>query len=113
MRRNSNVGDGDNWVMVDDDGQKTLFQLVEKGRGADALRLANEIPARAIVVDIALPALPALDQEPGGRPRAANSRLILLKVRTAVAGDDDASHAVRIGRARPEPVGTAGVASPD
>ena len=95
--------------MLDDDGQKTLFQLVEKGRGADAQRLANQIPARAIVVDIALPALPALDENPGdGRPQGAGSRLILLKVRTVDTGDD-ADHVVRIGRPRSEPVGMAGV----
>ena len=68
--------------MVDDNAHKTLFQLVEVGKGADAVRLAKELPARAIVVDIALPALPALGETPGRGPQSPGSTLILLNVRT-------------------------------
>ena len=80
--RDCNSRDGDTWLMVDDNGERTLFQLVEMARGADAQRMANKLPARAVVVDIALPALPALDEKPEKQPRSARSRLILLNVRT-------------------------------
>jgi hypothetical protein len=109
--KDCNARDCDKWLMVDDNGQKTLFQLVEMGKGADAARLASEFPARAIVVDIALPALPALDEEPGRRPRSASSQLILLKVRTVTG--DDANGGVRIARQRLKPVRMADTASPD
>jgi hypothetical protein len=105
-----NARDCDKWVMVDDSGQRTLFQLVEMGKGADAVRLANELPARAIVVDITLPALPALDEKPASHAQSESSRLILLNVRT-VTGDDP-NGAMRIERARPEPARITDAASP-
>ena len=78
----------DVWVMVDHDGQRTLFQLVEVGKGADVTRLARELHAPAVVVDMALPALPPLDEPPGAPRQSASSRLILLNVRTAAGGGD-------------------------
>jgi len=79
----------DLWVMVDHDGQRTLFQMVDVGTGSDVMRLARELHAPAVVVDVALPALAALDDEAPGRPRqSGNSRLILLNVRTAAGGAD-------------------------
>jgi hypothetical protein len=95
------AGDCDNWVIVDDNGQRTLFQLVEVGNGEDAVRLASELRARAVVVDIALPALPALDEKPDSRPQAVPKRLIRLNLRAVT--DDDANRLVRIVRSRPEP----------
>ena len=41
----------------------------------------------AVVVDMALPALPALDEMSEGRRRSGNSRLILVNVRTATSND--------------------------
>ena len=80
--------DCDLWVMVDHDGEKTLFRMVEVGNGGDdVLRLARDLHAPAVVVDMALPALPALDEMSGPRHRSGNSRLILLKVRTPIQGD--------------------------
>ena len=79
----------DVWVMVDHDGQRTLFQLVEVGKGADVTRLARELHAPAVVVDMALPALPPLDEPPGAHRQSASSRLILLNVRTAAGGGAD------------------------
>jgi len=75
------------WLMVNHEGQRTLFRLVEEGSGDDVLRVGSELHAPTIVVDIALPALPALNETPARRRRSANSRLILLNLRT-VAGDD-------------------------
>ena len=95
-----NGRDRNQWVMVDDNGQRTLFKLVEKGKGADAVRLASELPARTIVVDIALPVLPRFDDQPARRSRSAGSRLIMLNVRT-VRGND-AIRAVRISRPKSE-----------
>jgi hypothetical protein len=84
--RDRNGNRRDVWVMVDHDGQRTLFQLVEVGKGADVSRLARELHAPAVVVDMALPALPPLDEPPGGHRQSASSRLILLNVRTAAGG---------------------------
>jgi hypothetical protein len=69
-------------VLVDYDGHRTLFQLVEVGSGDDVLRLAPKLHAPAVVVDIGLPALTALDAMPGGRHSSVESRLVLLNVRT-------------------------------
>jgi len=88
--------------MVDDNGQRTLFQLVEIGKGAAAVQAASQLRARAIVVDIALPELAPFDDQAVSRSRSAESKLILLKVRT-VSGDE-ANRAVRISRPQPEPV---------
>jgi hypothetical protein len=83
----------DLWVMVDHDGDRTLFQLVEVGNGSDVLRQARELHAPAVVVDMALPALPELDAlpdlaaMPAKRHRPGNSRLILLNLRTVTGVD--------------------------
>jgi hypothetical protein len=98
--RNGNGRESGQWLMVDDNGQRTLFQLVEVGKGADAVQLASKLPARGIVVDIALPALTPFDGQAASRSQSAGSRLILLKVRT-VSGDE-ASRDVRISRPRHE-----------
>ena len=85
--RNGNGNERNVWVMVDHDGHRTLYQLVEVGKRGDALRLARELHAPAVVVDMALPALPALEEMSEGRRRSENSRLILLNVRTATGND--------------------------
>ena len=85
--RNGNGNERNVWVMVDHDGHRTLYQLVEVGKRGDALRLARELHAPAVVVDMALPALPALDAISEGRRRLEKSRLILLNVRTATGND--------------------------
>jgi hypothetical protein len=103
------AADCEKWVMVDDNGQRTLFRLVEMGKGTDAVQLARELAARTVVVDIALPALPALDEKPGKHPRSARSKLILLKVRTVTG--DDAHGGMRIVSPQPKPLGI--VAPPD
>jgi hypothetical protein len=73
-------------VLVDHDGHRTLFQLVEVGSGTDVLRLARKLHAPTVVVDIGLPALTALDAMPrGGRQSSVKSRLILLNVRTVTS----------------------------
>ena len=87
--KDSNGNERDVWVMVDQDGDRTLFKLVEMGSGGEGLRLARELHVPAVVVDMALPALPALDEMPGQRRPSANSRLILLKVRTVTGGPGD------------------------
>jgi hypothetical protein len=85
--RDSNGNERDIWLLVDENGQRTLFRLVEVGKESDVVRLASELQAPTIVVDVAFPALPALDATPGGPRRSASSRLILLNVRT-VSGND-------------------------
>jgi len=79
----------DVWVMVDHDGQRTLFQLIEVGQGDEVMRLARDLHAPAVVVDMALPAFPALDDVSGHQDQSARSRLILLNVRTAAGGSED------------------------
>ncbi len=91
--RDRDGNDCDLWVMVDHNGERTLFRMVEVGNevgnGGDVLRLARDLHAPAVVVDMALPELPALDQTSGPRHRSGNSRLILVKLRTPI--DDNAS----------------------
>lgn len=77
----------DTWLVVNQDGQTTLFQLVEVGEGGDVARLARELHAPVVVVDVRLPPLPAFDARPPVAGRSARSRLIQLNVRTAT-GDD-------------------------
>ena len=90
-------------VMVDHDGHRTLYQLVEVEK-KDALRLARELHAPAVVVDMALPALPALDEMSDGRRRLGNSRLILLNVRTATGNDTNGTVVKRFVRQPSKPV---------
>jgi hypothetical protein len=84
--RDRNGNERDIRVLVDYDGHRTLFQLVEVGSGADVLRLAGKLHAPAVVVDIGLPALTALDAMPGeSRQSSVKSRLVLLNVRTVTS----------------------------
>ena len=85
--RNGNGNECDLWVMVDHDGDRTLFQLVEVGNGSDVLRQAGELHAPAVVVDMALPVLSELDAMPARRRRLGKSRLIVLNLRTVTGVD--------------------------
>jgi hypothetical protein len=102
--RNGNGNEREVWVMVDHDGHRTLYQLVEVGKGADALRLARKLHAPAFVVDMALPALPALDEMSEGRRRSRNSRLILLNVHPATGDHADGTVVRRFVRQPSKPV---------
>jgi hypothetical protein len=86
--RDGNGNERDVFVIVDQEDERTLFKLVEVGTGGDVQRLARELQAPAVVVDMALPALPVLDRIPERRP-SASSRLIVLRVRTATDGNAD------------------------
>jgi hypothetical protein len=102
--RNGKGRDCDEWLMVDENGRRTLFQVVEVAKGAEAVRVASELPARVIVVDIALPApfdlAAPFDGQPARRSQSGGSRLILLNVRRV--SSDDANRAMRITRVRPD-----------
>jgi hypothetical protein len=102
--KNGNGNERDVWVMVDHDGHRTLYQLVEVGKGGDALRLARKLHAPAVVVDMALPALQALDEMSEGRRPLGNSRLILLNVRTATGNDANSTVVRRFVRQPSKPV---------
>jgi hypothetical protein len=102
--RNGNGNERDVWVMVEHDGHRTLYQLVEVGKGGDALRLARELDTPAVVVEMALPALPALDEMSEGRRRLGNSRLILLNVRTATGNAANGTVVRRFVRQPSKPV---------
>jgi hypothetical protein len=99
------------WILVSHDGHRTLYQVIEMGKEADILRLAGDLPAPAIVVDIALPALPAVDRRPDGNPGSLKSKLVLLNVRTAAG--NDANGVVRVVRQQPTSVRTPDAASAD
>jgi hypothetical protein len=60
---NGSDREGDRWVMVDHDAQRVLFRLADVGNESDILRLGRELPALPVVVEIALPALPALRRD--------------------------------------------------
>jgi len=68
------------------------------------LRLARELHAPAVVVDMALPALSALDEMSEGRRRLGNSRLILLNVRTAIGNHANGTVVRRFVRQPSKPV---------
>lgn len=77
------------WVLVDQDGGQTLFQLVEVGTASDASRLVKELHLPVVMIDVALPSAKQLDAMPAprsdhGRERA---RLIVVNVRTGNDGD--------------------------
>jgi hypothetical protein len=102
--RNRKGNARDVWVMVDHDGHRTLYQLLEVGKGGDAVRLARELHAPAVAVELALPALPALDEMSEGGRRLGNSRLILLNVRTATGTDAKSTGVRRFVRQPSKPV---------
>lgn len=102
--RNGKGNERDTWVMVDHDGHTTLYQLVEVGNGGDALRLARELHAPAVAVDMALPALPALAEMSEGRRRLGKSRLIVVNVRTATRNDANGTVVRRFVRQPSKPV---------
>jgi hypothetical protein len=107
-----NGGEGDQLLLVvNNNGLRTLYQVVELGQEADVLRLVGELPAPAMVVDLPLPALPALDEDAGKRPRSPRSRLILLNMRTVTGGD--ANGVTRVVRLPDKPVRMTDAASPD
>src|SRR2546425_8852725 len=87
--KNDNGSERDLWVIVDHDGKRTLFQLVEMGNGGDALRRARGLHAPAVVVDMALPPPPPLDDLPGKSPPSGNSGLIFLNIPTVAGGGGD------------------------
>ena len=95
--RDANGNECDMWLMVDHDGHRTLFQLVEVTNGGEACQQARELHAPTVVVDMTLPALPALDASDGGRRRLGNSRLVLLNLRT-VTGAREGGFVVRRAR---------------
>ena len=86
VMKDGNGNERDVFVMVDQEGDRTLFKLVEVGTGGDVQRLARELHAPAVVVDTVLPALPALDQISGERRPSGSSRLIVLRVRSVTDG---------------------------
>jgi len=76
------------WVMVDQNGAQTLFQLVEVGVGPDASRLVKELHLPAVLIDVALPAkhFGAKSAPRSGREQE-RARLVVVKVHTGDDGD--------------------------
>ena len=74
------------WVMVDQDGAQTLFQLVDVGAASGAARLMKELHLPIVMIDVALPAkqLAAMPAPPSGAERA---RLIVVNVHAGTDGD--------------------------
>lgn len=81
----------DIWVLIDQEGESTLFRLVEMGDARDAARMTRNRQMPVVTVDVALPATepigPTLRAVPG------QERLVVLKIH-AVSGTDEASLAV-------------------
>lgn len=73
------------WVMVDQDGEQTLFQLTAMGGAADAIRLVKERRLPVVMVDVALPPETRIEevQALSGTTRA---RLVVVKLHTASEG---------------------------
>jgi hypothetical protein len=101
---NGNGRGSDRFVMVNHDGQRTLFQLVEVGKERDILQLSGELPPPSIVIEIALPALPAIDQGPGRPAQLTSPKLILLNVKTLSGNDANGVVVRRFVHERSKPV---------
>lgn len=78
----------DTWVMVDEDGQQTLFRLVEMGSVRDVARLTKEFQLPVVVIDVAVPRSRGLEATPSSCPESGRGRLIVLNLHTV--NDDDA-----------------------
>src|SRR5437762_11727186 len=85
VMKDGNGKERDVFVMVDQEGDRTLFKLVEVGTGGDVQRVARELHAPAVVVGMALPSLAALGHIAGGRRPSRCSRLVALSVRAVRA----------------------------
>lgn len=68
------------WVLIDLNGQETLFRLVEVGNAADAARLASERELSVGTIDVAL-SLPERIESMGAARRVGQGRLIRLHIR--------------------------------
>ena len=98
VMKDGNGNERDVFVMVDQEGDRTLFKLVEVGTGGDVQRLARELHAPAVVVDMVLPALPALDQISETHPEHAESiaRLVEVSAHEATRPEKRPEHLTRL-----------------
>jgi CheY-like chemotaxis protein len=85
---NGSGGERDTWVMVDEDGQQTLFRLVEMGGARDVARLTKEFQLPVVMIDVAVPRMRGLEATSAVCPESARGRLIVLNLHTV--SDDDA-----------------------
>lgn len=77
------------WVMVDEEGQQTLFRLVEVGGAHEMARLTKEFRLPVVMIDVAVPRMRGLEATPDAGPGPARGRLIVLSLHTV--NDEDAA----------------------
>lgn len=64
----AHIGSGterDIWVVVDQDGQQTLFSLVEGGNARDVARVIRDLQLPVVMIDVVLPPMGRLEATPG------------------------------------------------
>jgi hypothetical protein len=74
-------------VMVDQDGQRTLFRLVEVEDAHDVLRLASDPHLPVVVIDAVVPPTGAHEASPGASPGPPRATLIVVNLRRANDAD--------------------------
>lgn len=75
------------WVMVDEDGTQTLYQLVERGAISDTSRLIKELQLPVVMIDVALPMAKQLEAMPAPRSGSERARLIVVNIHTGNKGE--------------------------
>lgn len=74
-------------VMVDQEGQRTLFRLVEVEDARDALRLASDPHLPVVMIDAVVPPTGPHEATPGACPGPPRATLIVVNLRRANDAD--------------------------
>lgn len=79
------------WVLVDREGERTLFRLIEVGDAGEAARVMGDGQLPVVMVDVALPSPEHIG--PTLRALPGQGRLVVVKVHAA-SGTDETSPTV-------------------
>jgi len=75
------------WVMVDQEGAQTLFQLVEVGGAPDASRLVKELHLPVVMIDVTLPPAQQIEAKSAPGSGSARAKLVVVNVHTGNEGE--------------------------
>jgi len=79
--------DRDILVMVDQDGQRRLFRLIEVEDPRDVLQVANDPHVPVVMIDAMVPPTGRHESTSGESPRPPRATLIVLNLRRASDAD--------------------------
>jgi hypothetical protein len=77
----------DVWITVDENGQQTLFRLVEAGGAGDVARLISDLQLPVVMIDVVVPPTGWLEATPGTIQARARAILIVLSLQRVNASD--------------------------